>query len=104
MSPTTTLTLSDLPRAVCGRPLASVGVRGGCYSVSYSPTKGAGAGRLDLMSVRFSGECPRPRESTAVRLIRPDDLLGHLGVQGRPHVSTTVVSTVLAAGPCIRDP
>ena len=32
-------------------------------------------------------------------LIRPDDLLGHLGVQDRPHVSTTVVSTALAAGP-----
>jgi len=51
---------------------------------------------------RFSGECPGPRESTTVRLIRPDDPLGHLGVQDRPHVSTTVVSTTLAAGLCIR--
>ena len=51
-----------------------------------------------LVAIRFSGECPRPRESTAVRLIRPDDLLGHLGVQDRPHVSTAVVSTALAAG------
>ena len=43
--PTTTLTPSDLPRAVRGRvrgrPLASVGVCGGCYSFSYSPAKGA---------------------------------------------------------------
>jgi len=30
---------------------------------------------------RFSGERPGPRESTAVRLSRPDDPLGHLGVQ-----------------------
>src|SRR6516225_8516277 len=29
-------------------------------------------------------------------------LLGHLGVQDRPHVSTTVVSTPLAAGLCVR--
>ena len=50
------------------------------------------------MSFRLSGECPGPHESTAVRLIRPDDLLGHLGVQDRPYVSTTVVSTALAAG------
>ena len=51
------------------------------------------------MTIRFSGECPRPRESTAVRLSSPDDLLGHPGVQGRPHVSTAVVSTALAADP-----
>jgi hypothetical protein len=53
---------------------------------------------------RFSGERPGPHKSTAVRLIRPDDLPGHLGAQDRPHVSTTVVSTALAAGLCIRDP
>jgi hypothetical protein len=41
MWPATTLTLSDLPRAVRGRPLASADVCGGCYSVSYSPAKGA---------------------------------------------------------------
>jgi hypothetical protein len=45
---------------------------------------------------RFSGERPRPHESTAVRLIRPNDLLPHPGVQDRPQVSTTVVSTALA--------
>jgi hypothetical protein len=53
---------------------------------------------------RFSGECPGPRESTTVRLIRPDDLLRHLGVQDRPHVSTTAVSEALAAGISIRRP
>jgi hypothetical protein len=52
--------------------------------------------------VRFSGECPGPRESTADYLSRPDDLLRHLGVQDRLHVSTTVVSTALAAGISIR--
>lgn len=41
MWPTTTLTPSDLPRSIRGRPLASAGVCGGCYSVSYSPAKGA---------------------------------------------------------------
>ena len=40
MWPTTALTPSDLPRSVRGRPLASAGVCGGCYSVSYSPAKG----------------------------------------------------------------
>ena len=50
---TTTLTISDLPRTVRGRPLASAGVCGGCYSVRYSPAKGCGSGRLDLMTVRF---------------------------------------------------
>jgi hypothetical protein len=41
------------------------------------------ARRLDdrRWSFRFSGERPGPRESTAVRLSRPDDPLGHLGVQ-----------------------
>ena len=42
MWPTTTLTLPDLPRTVRGRPLASAGVCGGCYSFSYSPAKGRG--------------------------------------------------------------
>jgi hypothetical protein len=53
----------------------------------------------EQLAFRFSGECPRPRESTAVRLSSPDDCLGHPGVQGRPHVSTAVVSTALAADP-----
>lgn len=57
-----------------------------------------GGGRL--VTIRFSGECPGPRKSTTVRLNWPDDLLGHLGVQDRLHVSTIVVSTVLAAGLC----
>ena len=57
-----------------------------------------------LYAFRFSGECPGPRGSTRVRLIRPDDLFGHLGVQDRPHVSTTVVSTALAAGSLSGDP
>ena len=56
-------------------------------------------GRVELPTFRFSGECPGPHESTAVCLIRPDDLIGHFGVQDRPHVSTAVVSTALAAGP-----
>ena len=58
---------------------------------------------LALVAFRFSGECPGPRESTAVRLIRPDDLLGHLGVQDRPRVSTAVVSTALAADDRVQD-
>jgi hypothetical protein len=40
MWPTTTLTLSDLPRTVRGRPSMSAGVCGDCYSISYSPAKG----------------------------------------------------------------
>ena len=60
--------------------------------------------RIELSTFRFSGECPGPRESTTVRPIRPDELLGHLGVQDRPHVSTSVVSAVLASGLCIRRP
>jgi hypothetical protein len=55
-------------------------------------------------AVRFSGERPSPQESTTVRLIRPDDLLGYLSVQDRPQVSTTVVSTALAVALCIRYP
>jgi hypothetical protein len=38
MWPTTTLTLSDLPRAVRGHPLVSVAL----VSFSYSPVKGRG--------------------------------------------------------------
>jgi hypothetical protein len=53
-------------------------------------------------TVRFSGECPGPRESATGHLNRPDDLLGHLGVQDRPQVSTAVVSTALATGLSIR--
>src|SRR5437660_11898573 len=74
-------------------------------------TDGLSAKRLDApwacldqlsLAFRFSGECPGPRESTADHLSRPDDLLGHLGVQDRPHASTTVVSTALATGLFIR--
>ena len=54
------------------------------------------------MDFRFSGELPGPCESTAGHLIRPDDLLGHLGVRERPHASTTVVSTALATGPYVQ--
>ncbi len=36
--------LSDLPRTVRGRPLASAGICGGCYSFGYSPAKGRGGG------------------------------------------------------------
>ena len=61
-------------------------------------------GRVELPTFRFSGECPGPHESIVVRLIRPDDLAGYLGVQDRPHVSTTVVSTALAAGLCTLRP
>ncbi len=50
MSPTTTLTVSDLPRTVRGRPLASAGVCGGCYSVGYSPARGAVAVATGLIS------------------------------------------------------
>jgi len=49
MSPTTTLTQSDLPRTVRGRPLASAGVSGGCYSVGYSPAQGVAAGARALI-------------------------------------------------------
>ena len=41
---TTTFTLADLARTVRGRPLASDGVCGGCYSFSYSPTRGRRGG------------------------------------------------------------
>ena len=72
--------------------------------MTRGPLRSVAWGREEAVAVRFSGERPGPRESTAVRLIRPDDLLGHLGVQDRPHLSTAVVSTALAAGRCIRDP
>src|SRR5262252_4540073 len=39
MRPTITFAPSDLPRSVRGRPLASAGIRGGCYSLSYSPPR-----------------------------------------------------------------
>jgi hypothetical protein len=52
----------------------------------------------------LSGECPGPRKSTAGRLSRPDNLLGHLSVQERPHASTTAVSTALATGLYIQWP
>src|SRR6516225_8652046 len=55
---------------------------------------------IPLMSVNAQVH----RVTTDVRLIRPDDLLGHLDVQDRPHVSTTVVSTALATGLSIRRP
>jgi hypothetical protein len=49
MWPTTAFTLSDLPCTVRGRPLASAGVCGGCYSVGYSPVRGAVAVAMDLI-------------------------------------------------------
>ncbi len=36
----TSSTVTDLPRTVRGRPLASAGACGGCYTFGYSPTKG----------------------------------------------------------------
>jgi len=51
-----------------------------------------------------SGDCSGPHESTAVRLSRPHDESGRLGVQDRPQASTTVVSAALATGLCIRRP
>ena len=59
-------------------------------------------GRVELPTFRFPGERPRPYRSTGVRLISPDDLLGHLDVQDRPHASTAVVSNALAVGLRIR--
>lgn len=53
---------------------------------------------------RLQGECPGPHESTTPNLSRPDDLLRHLGVQHRSHVSTAVVSNGLAAGLWIQRP
>ena len=47
---------------------------------------------------------PGPRQFTAGHLSRLDDLVKDLGVQDRPHVSTDVVSTVLAADLCIPRP
>ena len=58
-------------------------------------------GEADLpFSEGFSG----PHESTAVRLSRPDDAPGHLGIHGRPQVSTAVVSTALAVGLFVPKP
>jgi len=57
MWPTTTPKLSDLPRTVRGRPLASAGVCGGCYSVSYSPAKGANDGNHDLIVPATDRSC-----------------------------------------------
>jgi hypothetical protein len=50
----------------------------------------------------LSGELPGPHKSIAGHLSRPDDSLGQLGVQERPHVSTTAVSTALATGPYVQ--
>ena len=79
-------------------------IRLGCIYCLEPYVSGTQLARHLGLAVRFSGECPGPHESTAGRLSRPDDSSGHLGVQDRPHVSTTVVSTALAAGLCIRDP
>jgi hypothetical protein len=49
MRPSTTLTVSDLPRTVRGRPPASAGC-GGCYSVGYSPARAAVAVAADRPS------------------------------------------------------
>jgi hypothetical protein len=54
--------------------------------------------RIELSTFRFSEGFPGPRESTTVRLSRPEDVSGHLGVHSRPHLSTAVVSTALAVG------
>jgi hypothetical protein len=53
---------------------------------------------LTTSACRLQGELPGPRESATDHMSRSDNSLGHLGVQERPHVSATVVSTVLAAG------
>src|ERR1700760_4633885 len=60
MWPTTALMLSDLPRTVRGRPLASAGVCGGCYSFSYSPAQGrSNAGyQPDETRLRVDPESP----------------------------------------------
>ena len=55
--------------------------------MTRGPLRSVAWGWEEAVAVRFSGECPGPRESTAVRLIRLDDVLGHLGVQDRPDVS-----------------
>ena len=52
----------------------------------------------DLQTFRFSEGFAGPHESITVQLNRRNDVRGHYGVQDRPHVSTTVVSTALATG------
>jgi hypothetical protein len=50
-------------------------------------------------ALRLSGE-----PSTADHLSKPDGLIGHIGIQDRPHVSTNRCSTALAVDVCIRHP
>ena len=59
MRPTTTLTLSDLPCTIRGRPLASAGICGGCYSFSYSLAK------RRVVVAMGSGHQPRTALATA---------------------------------------
>ena len=93
--------LGRLSGSVTPRPAPLDSVRPNLAAPGHCSRPGRAA---EQSAFRFSGERPSPHESTTVRLIRPDDLLGHLGVQDRPHVSTAVVSTALAAGLCIRRP
>ena len=74
----------------------------GALAMTRGPLRSVAWGWEEAVAVRFSGERLGPRESTPVHLSRPDDLIGHLGVQDRLHVSATVVSTALAAGSSIR--
>jgi len=53
-------------------------------------------GGVEPPTFRFSGGLASPGMSTIGRLTRPYDVLAALEVQVQPHVSTTVVSTVLA--------
>ena len=55
-------------------------------------------GGVEPPTFRFSGGFSSPRGSTTRRLTRPYDVRAVLGVQDQPHVSTAVVSTVLADG------
>jgi len=71
MSPTTTLTLSDLPCTVRGRPLASAGVCGGCYSFSYSLAKGRGGGRGPSTTCHGPARRVSDRAVTTVLLFQP---------------------------------
>jgi hypothetical protein len=54
------------------------------------------SGRIDPPTFRFSGGFASPGPSTTGRLTRPYDALAPLEVQDHPHVSTAVVSRVLA--------
>ena len=55
-----------------------------------------GQGRVEPPTFRFSGGLACPGKSTKGRLTRPYDALAPSEVQDYPHVSTAVVSEVLA--------